>query len=668
MADALIELRQADRDDPSKEVDGEYSITLNDPIAIMNGDTVAVRNVYLDTEASADAKIHIDQDLTLTMQNGFYYQMIRGDQQDNTTLATAGYVADAGKEFVDGRTYVMCTPADTGAGNYYLDSMELYNEGDSGQPPWKPTSRDSGGDGNHTTFWWQCTLLYKHVGDPPGPPFREYPLLVSGADGNRVWNGQSPIDGEWEYTLGSTPMTENFSYDPTADITVDYGSNGGVQTQKGLLIAANSFSIAPGSPNGADTIQLLYTDYNNGPIYNLKFIQFGKHFSSTIGLAVNTTYPSGNDTYAPYTRSVNFTLEAGDYTPAELTTRINRNIQGNNTTDFTNPIVNSNFLIQYNIDDYPGTVFVEEGMGNATILNARNEANDPALNGGMLIGATQMVLDYDEDKGVFFWSYIHSPMYGLEGTTNYDESVGFTKTENLASNNDKVIAVSRNGGIFFRSLSAALPDGTSFEFWGGKDKPGGVLGFTLEDLIAPVKQYPAGTKVAGWEPKSIEMLSAPLLTGTNATTGFIGLDDIATRGASSAYWYMPAISTGSPFLSDSNGVTREIRAASTQFKSTDIGYFLVDVASQWGGVQYIGANGYRNDSIRAVVGRYYSAASYTMGTTADAVPYTHKGEPIVLNSFTVRILGPDKQTAANLGGDTAVVLEVVRAERALGAR
>lgn len=668
MASALIELRQADRDNLEQEVDGEYTITLNDPIAVMNGDTVGVRNVYLDTEASADQKIHIDQDLALTIENGFYYQCLRFNYQDNATLgASTGYLANTGDDMIDGRTYIMCAPSAKAAGNFYLDTMTLDNFGDSNQDAWKPTQYNSNGDGSHKTFYFQCTLLYKHAGDAVDAPNREYTLQISGdASGQRPWRGTYAGPNEWTYALDVAPMTETFSYDPTADITEDYGPNGGVQTQKGLLVKANSWAVSTGSPNGADTIKLQYANYDAGPEYVVSFVNIGKSYSSNVAFSVNDTYPAGNDNYTPYMRSTTFTLEAGDYTPAELTTRINRIIQGNNSTTFANPVVNSNFLIPYNSVDYPDTVWVEEGLNNAFILDTGNPT-DAALNGGMLIGATQMVLDYDEDKKVFFWSYIHSPLYGLDGTTNYNEAVGFTKTANLVANNEKVIAISRNSGIFFRSLRAAQPDGTSYEFWGGTSQPGGVLGFDLSKLIPSVVQFPAGKAINGWSPDSLEMLEMPLVTGQNATTGFIGLDDLATRGATSDYWFMPAISAAAPYLADSNGVTREIRADAASLKSTDFGYFLIDVESQWGGVPYVGANGFRSDSIRAVVGRYYSAASYTTGQISDAVPYTHKGEPIVLDSFKVKILGPDKQTAKNLGSDTAVILEVVRAQPAVSA-
>ena len=90
------------------------------------------------------------------------------------------------------------------------------------------------------------------------------------------------------------------------------------------------------------------------------------------------------------------------------------------------------------------------------------------------------------------------------------------------------------------------------------------------------------------------------------------------------------------------------------------GYYLISVDGKTGG-DYRGVDGYRSSSIGAIVSKYYAAGSFTTGTNSDAIPYTHSGPSIVLDSWRVRILAPDKTIAQDLGNRSAVILQVVRA-------
>jgi hypothetical protein len=60
------------------------------------------------------------------------------------------------------------------------------------------------------------------------------------------------------------------------------------------------------------------------------------------------------------------------------------------------------------------------------------------------------------------------------------------------------------------------------------------------------------------------------------------------------------------------------------------------------------------------LGIYYENDSYTAASEADGIPYIHKGEPLLLDSF--RVLQCDKQLSGNLGNDNSVFLMVSRPE------
>ena len=66
----------------------------------------------------------------------------------------------------------------------------------------------------------------------------------------------------------------------------------------------------------------------------------------------------------------------------------------------------------------------------------------------------------------------------------------------------------------------------------------------------------------------------------------------------------------------------------------------------------------------AIVSRYYELNSFTSGSSADSLVYTHESEePITLSSFGIRILKPSKEIADNLGKQTTVFLEIIRGQQ-----
>jgi len=663
----IIELRQADRDDQTVEVDGVWKNSINDPVSIYEGDTIGVRNVFIDTQASNEQGVHIANDLELTILNGFYYQNIRTDYQDATTLPTGYYTAPG--PFIDAKTYIMMQSASSSAGNYYLGDIILNTEDDSNQnQSWKPSAQDLGAQGSWPKFFWECALYYREAGSTE----TQTAILNISDNGARIWQKEDPVYGKFKagYQVVGNPVTESFAFDVTQTFSVDYNDGTGPVTFTGLAVVPGTMkALEVNGGVGADSVAMYPLRVNNSATYNAvgwNFKSLGKSFKGLMILdSTSTAFPAAvGEKYRPYVLPTTFRLPAGDYTPEELTQRINRVIQGNNSTDQNSPVLSSGFLIPYNSVDYPRTVWVADDRSNAFILDTGNPT-DPALNGGMLIGATEMLLDYDSDRKNYYWGYLHSPAYGLASTTNYEEVVGFIESSNVpslkVSGADRPLAFARNSGIFLMGLhDVDTVTGESINFW---DK---LLGFQLKtsspnSLIPNFVNVP-NFSIGAWTPASIQLPTQPLTVGQYTTAGYIGLDDLAERSADSTYWKMPAITSADPFVAASNGVTLEIRATSIPAKTNDVGYYLIEIDSQFGAPTYVGADGYRSRQVRAIVSRYYAQGSYTTGAVDDALAYVHKGPPIALNSFRVRILGPDKKVAANVGSDSTVMLEVVRAQ------
>ena len=61
--------------------------------------------------------------------------------------------------------------------------------------------------------------------------------------------------------------------------------------------------------------------------------------------------------------------------------------------------------------------------------------------------------------------------------------------------------------------------------------------------------------------------------------------------------------------------------------------------------------------ISAIVGKYYSGASYTNGFSSDGITYTHRGTPITISNFDIQILSSDN-SLPNIGPDNSIIIQV----------
>jgi hypothetical protein len=335
-------------------------------------------------------------------------------------------------------------------------------------------------------------------------------------------------------------------------------------------------------------------------------------------------------------------------------------------------------LVAYN-PDYPEftgnnreTKFLALDVSNATQYTSASLA---AANNALLVGATQMVLDYDDSAKQFMWSYIHMPYDGGAASSGLVESAGVLNSKNLVNNNGEPFAVSRNSGIFFTDFKQQEFIGDDVVI--GKDGNGrlsisggqardfdflnAACGFITKDLITAIKPVPNPPNIGTF---TINVLNMPenLTAGVKTTSGYFGLDAIVDRADADEWWH-PPVAGDSGFFSNITGMTIPIYNDEKSGGKDDhltFGYFLIDINAQFNS-EFTGAK-YQSDNIRAIVSRYYQQNSYTIGSGADSVPYIHRGDPVMLSSFRCRILSGDKKLAPNLEEDNTLILEVIKAQ------
>ena len=89
--------------------------------------------------------------------------------------------------------------------------------------------------------------------------------------------------------------------------------------------------------------------------------------------------------------------------------------------------------------------------------------------------------------------------------------------------------------------------------------------------------------------------------------------------------------TPTPPLYSTSTTNVEILAAESALGSSDAGYFLIDITSKMK-QNFTGSDYYNSFSISGIVSRYYSVDSYTSSSSDTAIPYVHRGAPMMLTS------------------------------------
>ena len=105
MSDTILELRQADA--VKNTANGDYVCDLAKEITINEGDTVLLKQAFIDSRASAQNVINITEDLILTLENGMYMTDWVDDASKTYNSSTDIYPNHTGN-VANGEDYIMC--------------------------------------------------------------------------------------------------------------------------------------------------------------------------------------------------------------------------------------------------------------------------------------------------------------------------------------------------------------------------------------------------------------------------------------------------------------------------------------------------------------------------------------------------------------------------------
>ena len=481
----------------------EWTTKLREPIILNEGDSLSVRQAFVDSRLNASTNIVIDVDTELSLTYYFYVMMpcdrLSWQQADNLDSSTynesqannAGswtwkwsatdYVAFAGANYYGANEPVM---------SRLQKPLNTFETGRS-----YPVAPQDGTGG----FWeWSPAINQCEAS--------EIPMLLITNDlgsGKGYPMENTPITKTWNYTLkaGSYApqeladlITKNMAEIQTNKVNDSYSpydlfggstpTNLNAFLQKGTCVLSSQNNQAPAvSPDGGIPELLTSTRYSdqlvqegnmlfssNSPAFANQPQHTGVFSNFLVDTPFNTNYfdSSYYDVY-------------GDFYTAKPT-----NLQ----RQHDNPIM---FMPTH----YAGTISTATGIKIGEDDPYPELFNYYRTYNSAVVGASQISLEYNPETSLFQFTYLHTPLQEqplTEGTTSGDatepiEVVKIIKTvnvntqgkstdyfngnSNLADGEVKLCEQTRHSGIFFQSMQPV-------SFWQN------IMGFDVPNITVPL--------------------------------------------------------------------------------------------------------------------------------------------------------------------------------------
>jgi hypothetical protein len=601
MTSIIVECREKDAYVNSNNAFGDWTTIIKEPITVQENDQIAVKSTFIDTESIESQKIAIENDLTVSLSMNLYYVRTRVDGQ----LDIAN--GDANANLANGGTYIACTQKNAiGEPGFYVCNAIQYVPNNVDNPDWY-------GDVN-------LNISFEGLN---GPETRSIYLT----EANTRVKGQQ---GGWWSSCGPVIFKP-----PAGVVPTDRNSDklGITVTNASQLQAKNIYAgLGQRTWNGTTypSLNLVYGTQTNSTTWNI------------VVCPELTT-----DTYVPIVTTLQFPLAKGNYSPSDLCISINRQIQMNNTKNGTT--LQTPFLITNTISANATSAKVQF-LGNQittgdVLFMIKTDATDffkikESSGVKYLIGSSQMELGFDDSQQRFQWNYMHCPYFANDVTTPADGKL-YSGWLNLAGG---FVPINKNGGVVFSDMSAVIQGTTTpYDFWESK------LGFLYSNMVGTETTFTKG--VGG------QLLTVGLRVpkdGINTTTGFTGIEYGVSLN--SANWWKIAPSTASLMTSTTDTI-QVLGNQNILNIAFTFGYYLVEI--QAGFRNNFLTNEEQRQFISQIVSRYYSINSYTSGNDGQIV-YTHKGQPMLLTSFKIRILDSNKNVPQDLGNDNTVFIEIIK--------
>jgi hypothetical protein len=402
-----IELRNKDayRGNPNLELTpGDWTTTLSDQLVLNDGDSIYVKQSFIDTEASSSREIDIPEDITLHLEHAYYLNKFPDFTIDNDDYALE--VKNGVASIDAGQLMLACE-------KYTSDTV----------PP---------GYGVIKQITWQIKnkKLIK--------PFT-WSLGGIGLDGNIFHTEPKQI-------FNTIPSGNTLS----VDVNIPY-----------RIADEVAFTKYKGASNYEEQFDLGLQP----PLVNVLKNETDFDLVKSVYLIIAAEISNRHFTLKQETTDIK--LPAGNYDPTDLCTIINRELN-KNAPPVNKNFVQTQFLKTSNKIEFPtpdATVFIDnsgidaetDGVGIYQFIKTVVHNNAIKTVEELLYGASKVLLDFNVGQGLFSFTYMHTPFYyqGAEATGNNANTPfpnGYT--------------INKSGGVIFTSLTATSDKfGNRVSFW-----------------------------------------------------------------------------------------------------------------------------------------------------------------------------------------------------------
>jgi len=600
-----IELDEVKAED--KRENGDYTIVLDNPITLNDGDQLGLFKSFIDTTVDGGENIKLENDIQLNLAFVLYTRNWWANTTQVTNMDKDGvFLGDPVAPVVDNKDYMVVN-----------------------------TETNSPAD----------TVLMTEI-------------KYDGIDDKGRKGGTKAFTGVYEYEDVSGTIQTTHQKIP---------ASGSKPTLSGLKIRCRDGSFQDKTPTKTLT---------DAGVFN---VVDGDKTQAVLANFVYSAAPlSMNFHLTPFIQKVNIIIPKGSYSPPTIAefistelTRIDQSVLDNvpigsvfltssSELEMSNGLDGSNN--QIGAFKLSQKVCIDSETGKQIyipISGGRGGTTDAGSGLQYIIGASQIALTF-QDNSIFTWEFLHTPYY--VGASNTTKQIGIEYVK-LATGTTDYGVVNKYGGIAFTSLTANILNengslGDAFDFWEDLLKfDVGNLCVTFEDVDTFKFDDSDGGEVEGTSTK----LVVPFKDRVNTTGGLVSIDETIDKTSNTPFAYtvfqdeldIPTVISG----------TFGIEASQPYDVSTalEFPYFRLDIGCSVSN-KIVGEKTLFKNTF-GLIGRYYESGTFNTGTSADALVYQHKGKPVMLSSFNIRILDNEGNAPNKLGDRNTVFLQVLQGEK-----
>ena len=606
--ESIIELRQQNNNTYVNQ-NGDYTVTLKDPILMTKNAQLGVKQAFIDTIAKDQGKVIIPDGVdNITFNYALYVQ-----DQDNTRATAAnskvyeGDVANAG-DIPSGQSFVLCEAQNGSSGGGVpmctIEGLKVTDQSDNSR-----FIRDK---------YMRARLVYK---DSSGTE-RPFNAEIRAKNYYKFFD-QSQNNPDLDGETVTIPLNSSSWHDsPPQNVIMQlnaYGANTPLKVSDSKAWHDGKWSFS-----GVTGIAPMVTNKNFVPM----------QFTTTVQVPQNTA------------------LSPSDFARL-LTRQLTFGTSGINNTVPATSLTANNML---------KTVADLKVIGDGTGANKHPyfisidgkssfRFQDTAPQ-GLLVGSSNFDIGFDLEQNVASIDKMHSSIFSGGNTCIVPMLV-----------NGKKFFLNKTGGIILLSCShpELLTQGlnlppTIFTKQTGIEKNNHITAFG--DSSFPTFFLADGVNVTGGGTALDAFIPKGSDPANNAQTFDI---EPNFEPSSTAY-----ATNGGIITDDVTRIVSSVPIGEDNFDNSlnsDIGYYQIEVDC---GVSFKKiSNDRNNNKIGAIVNKYYSTNNYTIGDSSMSTPYIHNDpEDILITSFTVRILDPagDPVDPSTLQEDNTVFLSYIKGE------